>query len=100
MILDPGVVEAFAKNAEPLLAQAHAGDPRELLLEAEPEPVVEIDAERLAEVAAAFGDLADLKMPWTHGHSQRRRPAGHGRRTAAAPRQPDQLQARDLGAAP
>jgi HD-GYP domain-containing protein (c-di-GMP phosphodiesterase class II) len=68
-ILDPGMVELFATNAEPLLAQAHAGDPRELLLEAEPEPVVEIEVTDLTRVGAAFGDLADLKAPWTHGHS-------------------------------
>ena len=69
VILDPALVEAFSASAEQLLAPAHRGDPRELLLEAEPEPVVEIEAAELPRVAAAFGDLADLKMPWTHGHS-------------------------------
>jgi HD-GYP domain-containing protein (c-di-GMP phosphodiesterase class II) len=68
-ILDPSLVEAFAANADRLLAEAHAGDPRERILEAEPEPVVEIDVTELPKVAAAFGDLADLKTPWTHGHS-------------------------------
>jgi response regulator RpfG family c-di-GMP phosphodiesterase/DNA-binding CsgD family transcriptional regulator len=69
LILDPAVVEVFAANADRLLAETHAGDPRQLILEAEPEPVVEIDATELPRVAAAFGDLADLKMSWTHGHS-------------------------------
>jgi HD-GYP domain-containing protein (c-di-GMP phosphodiesterase class II) len=68
-ILDPTIVEAFAANADRLLAEARAGDPRERILEAEPEPVVEIDISELPRVAAAFGDLADLKTPWTHGHS-------------------------------
>jgi HD-GYP domain-containing protein (c-di-GMP phosphodiesterase class II) len=68
-ILDPSVVEVFAANADRLLAETHAGDPRQLILEAEPDPVVEIDAAELTRVAAAFGDLADLKTPWTHGHS-------------------------------
>jgi HD-GYP domain-containing protein (c-di-GMP phosphodiesterase class II) len=68
-ILDPAVVEVFAANADRLLAETHAGDPRQLILEAEPKPVVEIDLAELPRVAAAFGDLADLKTPWTHGHS-------------------------------
>ena len=45
------------------------GDPRERLLEAEPEPVVETDRTELADPVRAFGDLADMKTPWTHGHS-------------------------------
>jgi HD-GYP domain-containing protein (c-di-GMP phosphodiesterase class II) len=69
VILDPAVVETFAASADRLLAQTHAGDPRQLVLEREPEPVVEIEASELLRVAAAFGDLADLKTPWTHGHS-------------------------------
>jgi HD-GYP domain-containing protein (c-di-GMP phosphodiesterase class II) len=68
-ILDPSIVEAFAANADVLLAGARTGDPRVRILEAEPEPVVEIDFSELPRVAAAFGDLADLKTPWTHGHS-------------------------------
>jgi HD-GYP domain-containing protein (c-di-GMP phosphodiesterase class II) len=68
-ILDPSIVEAFAANPDRLLAEARAGDPRERILEAEPEPTVEIDATELPRVAAAFGDLSDLKTPWTHGHS-------------------------------
>jgi HD-GYP domain-containing protein (c-di-GMP phosphodiesterase class II) len=69
VILDPAVVELFAANADRVLAGAHAGDPRELLLDAEPEPVVEIDSTQLPRVASAFGDLADMKTPFTHGHS-------------------------------
>ena len=68
-ILDPSLVEAFAANADRLLEEAHVGDPRERILEAEPEPVVEVEVAELTRVAAAFGDLADLKTPWMHGHS-------------------------------
>ena len=68
-ILDPSMVEAFAANADRLLGESHAGDPRERILEVEPEPVVEIEVAELTRVAAAFGDLGDLKTPWTHGHS-------------------------------
>jgi HD-GYP domain-containing protein (c-di-GMP phosphodiesterase class II)/DNA-binding CsgD family transcriptional regulator len=68
-ILDPEIVERFAARADAVLAQSRAGDPRELVLEHEPEPVVELDHTELVRVAAAFGDLADLKTPWLHGHS-------------------------------
>jgi HD-GYP domain-containing protein (c-di-GMP phosphodiesterase class II) len=68
-ILDPEVVELFATRADRILAGTHAGDPRELLLEREPDPVVEIDVTELPRLAAAFGDLSDLKTPWMHGHS-------------------------------
>jgi HD-GYP domain-containing protein (c-di-GMP phosphodiesterase class II) len=68
-MLDPSIVQAFIANARELLAQANAGDPRERILEVEPEPTVEMDANEVPQVAAAFGDLADLKTPFTHGHS-------------------------------
>jgi HD-GYP domain-containing protein (c-di-GMP phosphodiesterase class II) len=68
-ILDPEIVELFAAKSDRVLADTHAGDPREVLLEREPEPVVEIEITELPRVAAAFGDLADLKTPWMHGHS-------------------------------
>jgi HD-GYP domain-containing protein (c-di-GMP phosphodiesterase class II) len=67
--LDPGIVDAFARSAPALLAAADAGDPRERILEMEPEPVEERSAAALPEVAAAFGDVADLKTPFTHGDS-------------------------------
>lgn len=69
VILDPAIVEAFTADADELLAEARAGDPRDRLLEVEPEPFCEIAATELRQVAVAFGDLADLKTPWTHGHS-------------------------------
>jgi HD-GYP domain-containing protein (c-di-GMP phosphodiesterase class II) len=69
-MLDPSIVQVFVRNAPALLAEANAGDPRERILEVEPEPAVEKDQSELPEVAAAFGDLADLKTPFTHGHSK------------------------------
>jgi HD-GYP domain-containing protein (c-di-GMP phosphodiesterase class II) len=67
--LDPSVVEAFVENSGEVIAEASAGDPRERVLDMEPEPVAERRATDLPEVAAAFGDIADLKTPFTHGHS-------------------------------
>jgi HD-GYP domain-containing protein (c-di-GMP phosphodiesterase class II) len=69
-ILDPSYVDLFVQNASAILAGASTGDPRERILEAEPKPVVEKDQAELPEVAIAFGDIADLKTPFTHGHSQ------------------------------
>jgi HD-GYP domain-containing protein (c-di-GMP phosphodiesterase class II) len=69
-MLDPSIVKAFIANARELLAQANAGDPRERILEVEPEPTVQMDANEVPQVAAAFGDLADLKTLFTHAHSK------------------------------
>jgi HD-GYP domain-containing protein (c-di-GMP phosphodiesterase class II) len=67
--LDPTIVATFTADAMALLSEAASGDPRLRILEIEPEPVVKIDPSELAMVAAAFGDLADIKTPFTHGHS-------------------------------
>jgi HD-GYP domain-containing protein (c-di-GMP phosphodiesterase class II) len=68
-LLDPAVVDAFAANATELVREAREGDPRERVLQREPEPVAERGEDELAEIAAAFGDVADLKVPALHGHS-------------------------------
>jgi HD-GYP domain-containing protein (c-di-GMP phosphodiesterase class II) len=68
-MLDPAIVDVFLANASDLLAEATAHDPRERILEIEPEPVIEKDSGALADVARAFADVADLKTPYTHGHS-------------------------------
>ena len=64
------MVAAFVENPGPILAEAETGDPRDRILDVEPEPVIERSAAQLTDVAAAFGDLADLKMPSLHGHSR------------------------------
>jgi HD-GYP domain-containing protein (c-di-GMP phosphodiesterase class II) len=69
-LLDPSIADAFVANASYLLEEASAGDPRERILEVEPEPVVERHRDELPEVAAAFGDAVDLKSPFFHGHSR------------------------------
>jgi HD-GYP domain-containing protein (c-di-GMP phosphodiesterase class II) len=68
-ILDPEIADVFTTHAPELLAAASLGDPRRQVLEAEPEPVPVISEARLPDVAAVFGDIADLKTPFTHGHS-------------------------------
>jgi HD-GYP domain-containing protein (c-di-GMP phosphodiesterase class II) len=68
-VLDPAVADTFVSHAAELLEAASRGDPRHRVLEAEPEPVRFVPIARLPELAAAFGDLADLKTPFMHGHS-------------------------------
>jgi HD-GYP domain-containing protein (c-di-GMP phosphodiesterase class II) len=67
---DPVVVDAFVADGSSWLADIDAGDPWDALLDAEPAPVVEVDAERLDEALTAFADFVDLKSPWFVGHSR------------------------------
>jgi HD-GYP domain-containing protein (c-di-GMP phosphodiesterase class II)/DNA-binding CsgD family transcriptional regulator len=70
-VLDPGIADVFVSNAREVLAEAgaEAGDPRDRILDVEPEPVLECSPDDVSVVAAAFGDLADLKSPYFHGHA-------------------------------
>jgi HD-GYP domain-containing protein (c-di-GMP phosphodiesterase class II) len=68
-ILDPGLVEAFSRHGAACLAAVAAGDPHEMLLELEPAPHMLVVDSQLAAVARVFGDVADLKTPWFHGHA-------------------------------
>ncbi len=69
VILDPSIADAFVARGGELLEAATSGDPRRLMLGAEPEPVRVVSGAELPDVAAIFGDIADLKTPFTHGHS-------------------------------
>jgi HD-GYP domain-containing protein (c-di-GMP phosphodiesterase class II) len=69
-ILDPGLADHLGRRAGELLGELAARDPHEHLLELEPEPVAHVAPGRLAEVAAVFGDIVDLKTPYTHGHAR------------------------------
>ena len=70
-VLDPHIVDAFVADASDLLAEVgpEAGDPRDRILEVEPDPFLECGRDDIAGVAAAFGDLSDLKSPYFHGHA-------------------------------
>ncbi|MGH3665279.1 MAG: HD domain-containing phosphohydrolase [Egibacteraceae bacterium] len=68
-MLDPRMAEQFTGRAEALLGDVNATDPQAAVLDAEPRPVVSVPGPQLVEVAAVFADLADLKTPYTHGHS-------------------------------
>ena len=69
-ILDPTLVERFARDAGSLLAELDAADALTQVREAEPQPATTLPADALVDTAAVFGDLADLKTPYTHGHAR------------------------------
>jgi HD-GYP domain-containing protein (c-di-GMP phosphodiesterase class II) len=68
-VLDPAIVGALVADGTRMLAGSRAGDPRTRMLEVEPTPHREYPRAGLPAIAAAFGDLADLKTPFTHAHS-------------------------------
>jgi HD-GYP domain-containing protein (c-di-GMP phosphodiesterase class II) len=68
---DPAVAEAVRAVGPRVLEQLAEDDPWRLVLDAEPEPVRRLPADRLDRVAQAFGDLVDLKSTFTLGHSSR-----------------------------
>jgi HD-GYP domain-containing protein (c-di-GMP phosphodiesterase class II) len=68
--LDPALTAAFVRHAPELLAEIAAKDDVwDAVLEAEPAPHDTVSEHRLDEVARAFGDMVDLKTPFTPGHA-------------------------------
>jgi HD-GYP domain-containing protein (c-di-GMP phosphodiesterase class II) len=67
--LDPQIAAAFVERAAELLGALAERDPRELVLDVEPPPVRTLAPARLSVAAAAIGDVADLKSPYTSGHA-------------------------------
>ena len=66
---DPAVVDAALADPGALLRSAP--DAWERVLAAEPEPVATLARAELASVARAFGEFADVKLGFLHGHSAR-----------------------------
>jgi len=77
----PDVAAAFTRRAEDLLESITAESVWDQALEAEPASRPWLPATRLDEMAMAFADFADLKSPYTLGHSH-----GVARLTEAAAR--------------
>jgi HD-GYP domain-containing protein (c-di-GMP phosphodiesterase class II) len=67
--LDSAVVERLASARTAFVTEVTSGDPRAKVLDVEPSPVVVMSEGELPRLARAFGELADLKNPFTHGHS-------------------------------
>jgi HD-GYP domain-containing protein (c-di-GMP phosphodiesterase class II) len=68
---DPHVADAFAGCADEVLEGLESDDMLEAALAAEPPPRAAFPRGDLERFTAAFGDFADLKSPWTPGHSTR-----------------------------
>ena len=68
---DPAVVDAALADPDALLRAAGEPDPWERVIDAEPEPVATISHAGLTTVARAFGEFADVKVGFLHGHSAR-----------------------------
>jgi HD-GYP domain-containing protein (c-di-GMP phosphodiesterase class II)/DNA-binding CsgD family transcriptional regulator len=68
--LDPQICAAFAEEPADLLHLSNPQDLWEAVVDAEPAPRrLFRDAATLDAALAGFGDAADLKTPWFHGHS-------------------------------
>ena len=67
---DPALADAFAQSADEVLAGLDADDMLDAALSAEPGPRATCPRGDLARLTAAFGDFADVKSPWTLGHSR------------------------------
>ncbi len=66
---DPVVADLFLDVCGDILGALPEGSVWDAALAAEPEPHVCIPAARVDELARAFADFADLKSPFTTGHS-------------------------------
>jgi HD-GYP domain-containing protein (c-di-GMP phosphodiesterase class II) len=68
---DPQVVDAALGEPEALLRAADVPDAFGRVMDGEPQPVATIASAGLESVARAFGEFADLKLGFLHGHSTR-----------------------------
>jgi putative nucleotidyltransferase with HDIG domain len=66
---DPELVDAFVRHAPTLLGQASQTSLWDEVLASEPFPHRLISAANVAEIATVFAAFADLKSPFTLGHS-------------------------------
>jgi HD-GYP domain-containing protein (c-di-GMP phosphodiesterase class II) len=66
---DPDVVDAFLAGGEVWLGEIAQASVWEAAVAAEPLPPARVDDARLNDALHAFADFADLKSPYTRGHS-------------------------------
>lgn len=67
---DPAVVDAFLAAPEPILAAAEDADAWDAAIAAAPGAETRLDETGLDQLCCAIGDFADLKCPFTLGHSR------------------------------
>ena len=68
---EPRIADAFLAHAETLMADLDAQSAWDTVLALEPQPHVWLSEEQLDEACLALADLADIKSPFTFGHSRR-----------------------------
>jgi HD-GYP domain-containing protein (c-di-GMP phosphodiesterase class II) len=68
-MLDPEIATAFARDGAEMLAECTKDEIWERVLASEPEPLRAAGSGRIDGIAAAFADMADLKLTFTRGHS-------------------------------
>lgn len=68
--LDPSIAAAFDEYGSAILAEIDSVDPLDAVLECEPVPHRAIRENELDGLAATFGDMVDLKSPFTFEHSR------------------------------
>ncbi|MDQ6898396.1 MAG: HD domain-containing protein [Candidatus Dormibacteraeota bacterium] len=67
---EPALVDTFVAHGRELLELVEGSSVWEVVLAAEPQPHPWVPAARLDAVLEAFADFADLKSPYTIGHSR------------------------------
>ncbi len=67
---DPALVETFCRHADQLLADLDDMSPWPVILECEPKPWRWLEGAMVDDAFAAVADFADLKSPYTVGHSR------------------------------
>ena len=67
---DPDIAQIFCRTGADLMAELASADPWQAFLAAEPAPAAYIAASDIDRVARCFADMADLKSPYTFGHSR------------------------------
>ena len=70
VLFDPDVAQALIADAGRLLDDLADRDPHKVVLDTEPAPVMTVLDPHLIHAATVFADVADLKSPYTHGHSR------------------------------
>ena len=66
---DPAVAACLADDAGAILSLGAGGSLWEEVLDAEPEPRIELEGEAIDDALAAVGNFADLASPYLVGHS-------------------------------
>jgi HD-GYP domain-containing protein (c-di-GMP phosphodiesterase class II) len=94
---DPAIARPFLDHAPELLASLDAVDPWDAVLAHEPAPQRSLDEAGLEAVLEVLADFADLKSPWTGGHSRGVAALGEAAAASAGLNEADRVLVRRAG---